>query len=391
MALYKASILISIKIAKISHSLVSVAIDLVKRGKEEALRATSLIKKDVFALGFIILLTSSLIIIKGISTDNHTSILGRVFKQYIEEAPLSSIFSTSVQSAEFSQVGVFVGLEAQTNHLDSINTVQQSALLAFNSIENDFSGIAGAKSNQIFNYAIQEGDTLSFIASDFGVTMNTIIWANNLNNIDNLRPGDELKIPPINGIIHTVKGGDTIASIAKRYEAEEEKIIEFNALPKNGSIQISHELVIPDGKITMARGSRSTVKSIAIKRFSYLPDLGDFFMIPANGRNWGHIHGRNGVDIATSCGTPIFAAASGIAAVVDAVGWNGGFGKYVKLVHSNGTETLYAHNGKVLINQGERVERGQQIALVGTTGRSTGCHLHFEVHGARNPLVRPRL
>lgn len=348
----------------------------------------SLIKKDVFALVFLILLTSSLIVIKGTSVDNQTSILGGIFKQYIEETPITSIFTTNAQSAELNQLSAFVGLETRANHTDSINTMQQSALLAFNSIENDFSDITDTKSNQISYYTVQEGDTLSFVASDFGVTINTIIWANNLKNINDLRPGDELKIPPVNGVVHTIKRGDTIASIAKRYGADEEKIIKFNALPKDGSIQVDHELVVPDGKTAAAKTSGLMAKSVTIKRFAYFPDFGDFFMAPLNGRNWGIIHGRNGIDIAAPCGTPVFAAASGVAAIVDATGRNGGFGKYIKIVHSNGTETLYAHNSKLLVNQGKQIEKGQQISLVGTTGRSTGCHLHFEVHGARNPLAR---
>ena len=80
--------------------------------------------------------------------------------------------------------------------------------------------------------------------------------------------------------------------------------------------------------------------------------------------------------------------ADGSVAIADASGWNGGFGKYIKLIHTNGTETLYAHATKVLVSVGEAVARGQLIANMGTTGRSTGCHLHFEVHGARNPLAK---
>jgi murein DD-endopeptidase MepM/ murein hydrolase activator NlpD len=217
--------------------------------------------------------------------------------------------------------------------------------------------------------------------------MNTIIWANSLTRINDLQPGTELKIPPINGVLHKTKKGDTIASIAKKYGAEEGRIIAFNALPKNGSVQIDEELIIPDGKITSQKSSAPKSKSAIIARFAYLPDLSDYFMIPVSGRNWGVIHGRNGVDIAAPCGTPIYAAADGIATIVDAVGWNGGFGKYTKLVHPNGTETLYAHNSKLLISQGANVVKGQQISLMGSTGRSTGCHSHFEVHGARNPLA----
>jgi murein DD-endopeptidase MepM/ murein hydrolase activator NlpD len=124
------------------------------------------------------------------------------------------------------------------------------------------------------------------------------------------------------------------------------------------------------------------------KQFSHLPNLGDYFKLPTFGFNWGRIHGRNGVDIANSCGTPIYAAADGAVTVADPEGWNGGFGKYIKISHPNGTETLYAHASKLLVFPGQNISRGDKIMLMGTTGRSTGCHLHFEVHGARNPLAK---
>lgn len=297
------------------------------------------------------------------------------------------ILTSKAQSAELNPLSaLFLGFENQVVYQSSINTVHQTALLAFNSSENDLSGLGDGKNTTITIYTVQEGDTLSFIASDYGVSVNTIIWANKLSNIHSLKPGDELKIPPVDGVIHKVKKGDTIATIAKKYGGNEEKIIEFNVLPKNGSLQIDEELVIPDGKITSTRVAAGQ-KTLA-KLFAYLPNLGDFFSWPATGRNWGRIHGRNGVDIANACGTPIYAAAIGSAATVDGVGWNGGFGKFIKLVHPNSTETIYAHLSKLLVQGGENIEKGQLIALMGTTGRSSGCHLHFEVHGARNPLAK---
>ncbi|MBI2057669.1 MAG: peptidoglycan DD-metalloendopeptidase family protein [Candidatus Yanofskybacteria bacterium] len=332
-----------------------------------------------------IFLSSQLIFTKGslsYGQDETYSI-----KDYIEEVAIPARILTKIQSAEANSLASFVGLESHGFLPNPVNTLQQTSLMAFNSLENNLSEFkSNGKGDQISIYTVQEGDTLSFIASDFGVSTNTIIWANSLKDIDSIRPGDELKIPPINGVVHKVKKGDTISSVAQKYAAEQEKIIEFNALPKDGSLQIDDELIIPDGKKAstgVASGSQSSAR-----RFAYLPDLTDFFMLPAIGRNWGIIHGRNGVDIANSCGTPIYAAAGGVAAISDAVGWNGGFGKFIKLVHSNGTETIYAHASKLLVNQGQTVSKGEQVAIMGTTGRSTGCHLHFEVHGAKNPLAK---
>lgn len=346
-------------------------------------------------MSLVIIVSVTLITNKGLANYRYSEEGVSKIEKYIDIEKFSSLLLNRVQSAELNQNSSFISLDGHgSSSENSINTVQQTALLAFNSMENDLSSLKDDDhpGNQITNYTIQEGDTISFIASDFGVSVETIIWANNLNNINSLKPGDELKIPPVDGVIHKVKKGDSVKSIAQKYGADEEKIIAFNALPKNGSIQIDDEIIVPDGKITVnaPKIANSLARSVSskVKRFTYLPDLGGFFMIPTTGRNWGRIHGRNGVDIANSCGTPIYAASDGAAAIADAVGWNGGFGKYIKLVHPNGTETIYAHASKLLIVPGGTVQKGQQIAVMGTTGHSTGCHLHFEVHGAKNPLAK---
>ena len=163
-----------------------------------------------------------------------------------------------------------------------------------------------------------------------------------------------------------------------------EEIIKFNVLPKNGALEIGKEVVIPEGKIVVPRVYAQSSRG----RFTHLPNLAGFYLLPTNGFNWGRTHGRNAVDIANSCGTPIYASANGNVATALSSGWNGGAGKVVKIVHSNGTETLYAHLSRVLTNKDEIVTQGQIIGLMGSTGRSTGCHLHYEVHGARNPLAK---
>lgn len=275
-----------------------------------------------------------------------------------------------------------MGQGGQGTNLE-LSTIQENSFVSNNPVSLDYLDF-GFKQNQIAEYEVQTGDSLSFIASDYGVSVNSIIWANGLTNINSISPGQILRIPPVTGVIHKIKKGDTLDSIAKKYGAEKEKIIQFNKVSDSGILAVDDELMVPDGKMA----SSAKVQTTTAARFSHLPDLGDYFLIPTTGRNWGRIHGRNGVDIANSCGTPIFASADGSAAMVDSVGYNGGFGKFIKLIHSNGTETLYAHASKLLITSGQFVQRGQQIALMGTTGRSTGCHLHFEVHGAKNPLVK---
>jgi len=155
-------------------------------------------------------------------------------------------------------------------------------------------------------------------------------------------------------------------------------------LPADGAIAADDILIIPDGEIYIP----VSVYVSAPNYLNTLKTIDGYFITPITGRNWGILHPNNAVDIANSCGTPIYATAAGSVTVSDAVGWNGGYGKYVKIKHPNGIDTLYAHNSQNLVTVGDAVKQGQLIALVGTTGRSTGCHLHFEVRGARNPFIR---
>ena len=107
--------------------------------------------------------------------------------------------------------------------------------------------------------------------------------------------------------------------------------------------------------------------------------------LPGSLRTQG-IHGYNGVDLASGTGTPIRAAAAGQVIVAKSYGWNGGYGNYVVVRHANGTQTLYAHNSSNAVGVGTYVAQGQTVAYVGSSGRSTGSHLHFEVRGASNPF-----
>lgn len=325
-----------------------------------------------------------MIIFKG-SSEGQRSVFGNLLTKYIDETAASVITIPSQnQLADINSLVANAGSE-RLPQPSILNTIQDNSIVSRGTILTDILDEFTDRGTQISTYTVQEGDTLSFIASDYGVSVGTIIWANNLRDADAIKPGMELKIPPVTGVVHKIKKGDTISSIAKKYGTEEDKIISFNSLPLGGDLQIDDEIIVPGGRISAP--SAPTQQGTA-KRFAYLPSLGSYFMQPATGYNWGRIHGRNGVDIANSCGTPIYAAADGAVTQADSSGWNGGFGKFIKIQHPNGTETLYAHNGRLLANVGDAVVRGQQIAVMGSTGRSTGCHVHFEVHGAKNPLAK---
>ncbi len=347
----------------------------------------------MFSFFATLIVVFSLIIFKGVSGDGQISFFNNLIRRYIEEtsASITGISNVSQHLEDISTLSALSynslgqGGEEPTT---SPATIQETSFLANNPVSTDYIETSGFKRSQVVEYEVQPDDLVSFIASDYGVSINSILWANNLRSADNIHPGQILRIPPVSGVIHKIKKGDTIESIAKKYSVEGDKIIAFNSLPKEGNLQLDDEIIIPDGQIKSTSALTGTGAISIAKRFSYLPDLGSYYLTPTTGFNWGRIHGRNGVDVANSCGTPIYAAADGNAALAIANGWNGGFGKHIKLVHSNGTETLYGHLSKLLISQGTYIAKGQLIGYMGTTGRSTGCHLHFEVHGARNPLAK---
>ncbi len=243
-------------------------------------------------------------------------------------------------------------------------------------------------SDQISLYVVREGDSLSQIAEMFGVSVNTIAWANDFERGATIQPGQRLIILPISGVQHTVQTGETVKSIANKYKGDAAvdeilaEIIQYNGLDEAGTIAKGDIIIIPGGEEV-----RVAVSGGASGKSSSVPSYVGYFMRPVNGavKTQG-IHGYNGVDLAASAGTPIMAAAGGSVIVSKSSGWNGGYGNYVVIRHDNGTQTLYAHLSSNIAAVGQKVVQGQVIGYIGSTGKSTGIHLHFEVRGARNPF-----
>ncbi len=235
-------------------------------------------------------------------------------------------------------------------------------------------------SDHISLYVVRPGDSLSQIAGMFGVTSNTIKWANDLPASGTIQPGDTLVILPISGIRHTVKSGDTIGSIAKKYGGDADEIMEYNALAGT-ALSVGDVLIIPDGEMSAPVSSSSYAAKPAAGTASASTYAG-YYMRPVSGgyRSQG-LHGYNAIDIAVAVGTPIYASATGDVMLARAGGWNGGYGSYIVIKHPNGTQTLYAHASSIIVSAGQHVVQGQIIGYTGNTGKSTGPHLHFEIRG----------
>lgn len=253
-------------------------------------------------------------------------------------------------------------------------------------------------SDQISLYVVHNGDTLSGIAKMFNVSVNTIIWANNIVG-KKISPGDQLVILPISGVEYTVKSGDSLKSIAKKFKGDVDDIASFNNLSPKAKLAVGDTIIIPDGEITSSTGSSAyssgsssggSSGTPSAKVGSYSPNypviIGYYMRPVVGGIKTQGIHGHNGVDLASSYGANILAAADGEVIIARSGGWNGGYGSYIVIRHSNGTQTLYAHLSAVLVSAGQSVGQGQIIGHMGSSGDSTGTHLHFEIRGARNPF-----
>ena len=246
----------------------------------------------------------------------------------------------------------------------------------------------GTVGGEISTYTVVAGDTFSEIASKNGISVNTVLWANNLTSKSTLKPGQTLVILPVTGIEHTVQKGETIASVAKKYGGSAEDIIAYNAL-ESDTLTVGDKIIIPDGEPAAAPVKAAVKISTTAKKSVSLPSVSGFSNPVPSGICTQGPHGNNGVDIGAHAGAPIYAAAAGTVIIAaDNGGWNGGFGNYVVINHANGTQTLYAHMTSTATSVGASVGKGELIGYVGMTGKATGNHLHFEVHKAANPFCR---
>ncbi len=253
--------------------------------------------------------------------------------------------------------------------------------------------IDDSEQKSITEHEVQNGDTVAGLAEKFGVSVNTILWANDLSKNASLKEGQKLIISPATGVIHYVVSGNTIAQIAEKYKANIDDIIAYNGLSGENDIFIGDVLVVPNGQIVPVAAPKKTANLASGQSVSQsssgvsLPN--NYFLCPVGSackRTQG-LHFRNAVDLTAYCGAPIYAAASGTVIKAATGGWNGGAGNNITISHMNGTIiTHYYHLQSLTVSAGREVKKGDIIGYEGSTGRSTGCHLHFEVIGAAQPF-----
>jgi len=243
----------------------------------------------------------------------------------------------------------------------------------------------------ITEYIVESGETLSLIATKFNISLNTILWANNLSKNTQIQPGTKLIILPVSGIVYHVKSGDTISAIAEKYKGKSEEIVDINNLSDEGDIYVGDIIIVPNGVMPAAPVYVAP---------QGIPLADSYFICPIAYpcRKTQGLHWYNAVDFSHGqCGEPIYAAAGGTVLKVKLTNstsrWAfGGAGNNLTILHPNGVVTSYGHIAVSLVNPGDQVSQGQAIALMGGkpgmpgAGLSTACHLHFGVSGARNPF-----
>lgn len=241
--------------------------------------------------------------------------------------------------------------------------------------------------SEVIDYKVQSGDTLSSIANKFNISTDTIKWTNDLGDIHTLKPGQILKILPVTGVAVTVKSGDTLQSVAKRYQADAQAIVDFpfNGVPDDFTLRSGQVLIVPDGQPPEVAKPKVRLQPQYIAQGPSSPVFGAYgggsFVWPATtvGISQYFVWYHPGIDLPNPSAPGVAASDGG---TVILAGWpdNAGYGNRVVLDHGNGYKTLYAHLSNVYVSSGQTVSRGQVIGKMGSTGRSTGIHLHFEIH-----------
>lgn len=334
-----------------------------------------------------------------ILSDFDTNIEESFIEERLNKAILSSVKNRSLKEKDFIEKTTVIKSDETERIIPVISLNENSDTILKPSFlfENITSTPKTEQRREITEYTVQLGDTISSIANRFGLTVNTILWANNLSINSLIRPGNTLNIPPVSGLVYSVKSGDNLSKIATTYKIEVSEIIKQNDLKENESLKIGQKLILPGAarivpvsRPTPPRTPSTTTPSSNVSKLPPTQSTSGSMAWPAEGRritqyfSWAH----NGLDIANKSGTAIYAAEAGTVEIA-ATGWNGGYGNTILINHGNGKKTRYGHLTTLYVKVGDRVEKGENIGTMGSTGRSTGPHLHFEVviNGTRyNPL-----
>jgi len=315
-----------------------------------------------------------------------------IVETFDSEAEISPAQQSYLDNLGAFKAPVRVSLEEDEEAEELLPTIQGGTAMVKPEIA--ATNITEREREGIVLHKVAMGDSVSTIAQSYGVSVNTILWENNLSAYSIIRAGDELAILPMSGIAHKVASGDNLNKLADKYGVEKDKIAAANKIDIIDSLKIGQKIIIPGGKKVAyavhepkAYSGLKAIKDI-VKAPSAKPVAGNKMNWPTVGTritqyySWRHY----AIDIANKTGTPLFAADAG---TVELAGWGKGYGNQIVIDHGGGKKTRYAHCSKFYVKKGDVVSKGQTIAAMGSTGWSTGPHIHFEliINGKKqNPL-----
>ena len=303
--------------------------------------------------------------------------------------PAEYIAESSDKEIKASGTAKMNGTASEADSMDALAELDELAIIdSLAETDADSDGLAAAevlsqdaRSSEglelcYFTYRVQKGDMIGFIADKFNVTQDTIISVNNIHQSRLIQIGQILKIPSMPGIVYTVKkNGETANSIAEKFEVSAEKLARVNHLQENQNLVAGQTLFAPDALLDWV--TRQEINGDLfhkpVRSRYYLSSYYGWRSSPFSGKRSYH----SGVDMACPQGTPVYAALGG---TVTSVGYNNVYGNYIIVTHHSGYKSLYGHLSKQLVTRGKWVDTNSRIGLVGSTGLSTGPHLHFTVY-----------
>lgn len=310
--------------------------------------------------------------------------VGKLYRQRGKQSKRLIHFGMSALAAGGIIIGPYIAKEFPGRSVDPWSVVSAPQVLSASTDNPNTSTNISPNRESIITYNVQGGDTVSSIADKFGISVDTIRWANNMGSADSISVGDTLKILPVSGIAHVVQKGDTIESIAKQYKLPSSQPIvdfPFNTFVNDETFElaIGQTVIVPNGVKAEAGGESAVAIQTQITPNAGTVVASGQFVWPTQGiitQNFYWYH--PGVDIANASAPNVVAADSGT--IIHASWDNTGYGNMIMIDHGNGVQTLYGHLQAFYVSLGQTVNRGDAIGRMGSTGRSTGTHLHFEIH-----------
>lgn len=270
----------------------------------------------------------------------------------------------------------------------------------------------------VVSYTTRPGDSTYAIAVRYGVTVQSIVWANQLDDADNLPIGSTIVIPPTTGVLHTVLPGETLFGLAANFNVDASAILAFtpNGITDPNLLPIGRRVMIPGGVVppppppalpisqpapvvlprpavavaqtgsaqaaaAQAVAAVSTPAPVVVTGNFAWPTFGPIFQYFGSPTDYGY---HEGIDISPPWGTPVYASDGGVVVDEQRLTWS--YGWFIMIDHGNGFRTRYAHMSSFAVGPGQRVGKGQQIGAVGATGNATGPHLHFEIILGNTPV-----